>query len=82
MVEKQGSESGEFFAAARSSRAAVEAAWHNVAMPGELRADAGIHNHNSAMQIADAKHDALEKGGIVRKNRSDKRTQAAPRYRD
>src|SRR5580704_525540 len=82
VVQKQCAQPGKLFAAASSPRTAVQATRPNVAVPGELSADAGIHNHYAPMQIADAEHDTLEKGGIVRKNRSDERTKTAPRNRD
>lgn len=70
VIEQQGAQPGKLFAAAGSSRAAVQAARHNVAMPGILGADAGVNNHDAPMKIADAEHDSLKKCGIIRKNRS------------
>ena len=71
VVQEQGAQTGKLFAAASSSRASVQATGHDVPVPGELVADAGINNHDAAMQIANAKDNRLEKCGIIRKNRSD-----------
>src|SRR5277367_2716792 len=72
VVQQQRAQTGKFFAAAGSSRTAVQATRNHVSVPGELRADAGIDDHDAAVQIADAKHNYLQKGRIIRKNRSDK----------
>src|SRR6266481_4237223 len=82
MVEQQSAQPGKFFTAAGSSRTAVKATRHNVSVPSELCADAGINNHDAAMQIVNAEHDPLEKGRIVRKNRSNKLPKTATRNSD
>src|SRR5580692_12199450 len=82
VIEQQSAQPGKFFAAARSPRTAVQATRHDVAVPGELSADAGINDHDAAVQIANAEHNTLQKRGIGRKNRSNKRAKTAPRNRD
>jgi hypothetical protein len=82
VVEQQRAQPGKLFAAAGSSRAAVQTARHNISVAGVLSADAGVDDHDSPMQITDAEHNALEKFGIIRKNRSDERTKPASRNRN
>jgi len=82
MVQQQSTQAGELFSAARSSRAAVEATGHHVPVAGVLTADRLIHHHDSAVQVSDAKHHALNDGRITGKDGGNQRAQPAADDRD